>query len=61
MQPQAPTHLIGKLFKFKGLTTTFCVVGTYLAAGFIPAVLGHSVDGKHQGCARVADIELIEN
>ena len=54
MQPQAPTHLIGKLFRFKGLTTTFCVVGTYLAAGFIPAVLGHSVDGKHQGRARVA-------
>jgi hypothetical protein len=61
MQLQASIHLIGKLFRFKGLTTTFCVVGTYLAAGFIPAGLGHSVDGKHQGCARVTDIELIEN
>jgi hypothetical protein len=61
MQPQAPMHLIGKLFRFKGQATVFRVVSAYLAAGFIPAVLGHSVDGKHQGCARVADIELIEN
>jgi hypothetical protein len=54
-------HLIGKLFRFKGQATVFRVVSAYLAAGFIPAVLGHSVDGKHQGCARVTDIELIEN
>jgi hypothetical protein len=44
MQPQAPTHLIGKLFRFKGQTTTFRVVSAYLAAGFIPAVLGHSAE-----------------
>lgn len=61
MQPQPPdTALIGKLYRITGLTTTFRVVSVYLAAGFIPAVYGHSTNGKHQGCARIADITLID-
>ncbi len=37
-------------------TLVFRVVGTYLAAGCIPSVIGHTLDGKRQTVARVVDV-----
>lgn len=37
-------------------TLIFRVVQTYFAAGFIPSVVGHTLDGKRQTVARVADV-----
>ncbi len=37
-------------------TLIFRVVRSYLAAGFIPSVVGHTLDGKRQTVARVADV-----
>ena len=43
-------------FKLIGRATVFVVVREYLAAGFIPSVVGHTLDGKYQTVARKADV-----
>ena len=40
-------------------TLIFKVVKFYLAAGFIPAVKGITLDGKHETCARVDDVNAV--
>ena len=47
-------------FKLIGRATVFNLVKEYKAAGFIPSVKGITVDGKFETCARVADVEFIE-
>lgn len=37
-------------------TLVFAVARTFLAAGFIPSVVGITLDGKRQTVARVADV-----
>lgn len=50
------TLAVGDTFRLVGRTgPAFVVVTVYRAAGFIPAVCGHSVDGK-QTCTRVTDV-----
>jgi hypothetical protein len=46
-------------FRLIGQTTVFRIVRQYLAAGYIPSVYGHTLDGKHQTCARLADIVFV--
>ena len=46
----------GKKFRLIGNTTSFSVAKEYLAAGFIPSVVGISQCGRKQTCARIADI-----
>ena len=41
-------------------TLIFKVVKRYQAAGFIPSVVGHTLDGKRQTVARVADVNFID-
>ena len=43
-------------FRLIGRTTRLRVVRKYSAAGFLPAVVGHTIDGKFQTAARIADI-----
>lgn len=50
---------IGDTFRLPGRDLTFRVVKTYLAAGFIPSVVGYTLDGKRQTVARVVDIEKV--
>lgn len=45
-----------KKFRLIGRTTVFEVVEEKMVAGFIPAVKGHTLDGKFQTTARKADI-----
>lgn len=47
-------------FILQGNTTVFTLVKRYEAAGFIPSVIGHTLDGKRQTAARVADIIWLE-
>ena len=47
------------LFRLIGNTTVFREVYRYKAAGSIPVVVGHTLDGRHQTVARLADIEVI--
>jgi hypothetical protein len=41
-------------------TLIFRVVRFYDAAGFIPSVVGVTLDGKRQTVARIADVNAIE-
>jgi hypothetical protein len=50
---------IGDTFKLLGRTVIFRAVKLYDAAGFIPSVVGVSLDGKYQTVARVADTKEI--
>lgn len=50
---------IGQTFKLIGRTNIFRVTRTYLAAGFIPSVVGVTLDGKYRTVARVADVEEV--
>lgn len=43
-------------FRLIGRATVFRVTREYLAAGFIPSVVGVSLDGKWQTHARVVDV-----
>lgn len=47
------------LFKLIGRETVFRVVKRYDAAGFIPAVIGVTLDGKFQTAARIEDVEIV--
>lgn len=48
---------LGDTFTLIGRTgPTFAVVAAYDAAGFIPCVLGYTLDGAQQTHARVADV-----
>ena len=47
---------IGTKFRLIGQTTEFVVVKVYLAAGFIPAIVGYTLDGSHRTNARIADV-----
>lgn len=44
------------MFRVIGQTIVFQVVKVYDAAGFIPSVIGHTIDGKRQTAARIADV-----
>ena len=44
------------IFQLIGQRLDFVLVNRYLAAGFIPAVYGRTLDGKRQTCARVEDV-----
>lgn len=50
------TSNIGRRFRLISRTTEFVVENEFLAAGFIPAVRGVTLDGKFQTCPRIADI-----
>jgi hypothetical protein len=50
---------VGDTFKLIGRTTVFRAVRVYDHAGFIPSVVGHTVDGKSQTVARLADVERL--
>lgn len=43
-------------FRLIGSTTVFTVVRFYLAAGFIPSVVGMTPDGRYQTHARTVDV-----
>lgn len=45
-------------FQLIGCTAKFRVVACHNAAGFIPSVVGHTLDGTRQTVARVADVEF---
>lgn len=49
----------GDTFRLIGRTILFRVTREYLAAGFIPSVIGVSLDGKLSTCARVVDVVLV--
>ena len=49
------TLKVGELFRLIGRTTTFRVVRVYKAAGYIPTVEGHSLDGNTRTFPRVVD------
>lgn len=51
----------GRKFRLIGNTTVFTVDREYLAANFIPAVVGHTLDGKKMTVAREADIIWIDD
>jgi hypothetical protein len=38
----------------------FKVIKVYDAAGFIPSVLGESIDGKWRTAARIADVQPLD-
>lgn len=57
-QPKS-TFAVGERFRTIGCVREYIVVSVYLAADFIPSVVGHSGDGK-QTCAREADIVRLE-
>jgi len=45
-----------KYFRLIGRNMKFKVVKEYLAAGFIPSVMGITIDGKFKTLARIEDI-----
>lgn len=48
------------LFKLTGTTgPIFKVVKQYKAAGFIPSVIGHTLDDKLQTVARIVDVDIV--
>ena len=47
---------MSKQFRLEGRAMIFNLIKEYDAAGFIPSVLGVSVCGRYQTCARIADI-----
>ena len=49
------TSNIGRKFRLIGCTLEFVVVREYLAAGFIPALIGHSKD-RRKTQPRVVDV-----
>lgn len=52
---------MGRYFRLLGTTgPLFVVVKEYLAADFIRAVLGHTLDGKRQTYARVEDVIFLD-
>ena len=48
---------IGDTFRLIGRTNIFRAIKVYDAAGFIPSVVGISLDGKFQTVARIVDVE----
>lgn len=52
---------MGDVFRLTGRTTEFRVVAKTLAAGFIPTVTGHTLDGKHQTTARAEDVAVLRS
>ena len=50
---------IGRQFRLISQTTRFKVVRAYLAAGYIPAVEGHTLDDKLRTSARIEDIQWL--
>ncbi len=51
---------VGKKFRLQSRTTVFIVEKQYLAAGFIPSVIGHTPDGKLQTSARMVDVVAVQ-
>jgi hypothetical protein len=49
-----------RYFRLIGNTTVFRLVEEIQVLGFIPSVLGHTLDGRRQTVARVADITWLE-
>jgi hypothetical protein len=49
---------VGKKFRTIGCTREYTIVQRKMVLGFIPAVIGHSADGKRTD-ARVADIIIL--
>lgn len=47
---------INSKFRLIGNTTEFRAVALPMVAGFIPSVIGHTLDGKRQTTARIADV-----
>lgn len=47
---------IGRHFRLIGNTTQFIVRAEYLAAGFIPALVGVTADGTRRTQPRVVDV-----
>lgn len=49
----------GDTFRLISRTIIFRVTREYMAAGFIPSVIGVSLDGKLSTCARIVDVVLV--
>lgn len=56
MTQQSHTPLIGKQYKVNHGGKVFTVVKEYLAAGFIPSVVGVSHCGGFKACTRIVDM-----
>lgn len=54
-----PRTELPRTFRLIGHATVFRLVREYKAAGYIPSVYGHTLDGKMQTYARVADIKWL--
>jgi hypothetical protein len=54
-----PAIANGDIFRLVGRTNEFVATRTYLAAGFIPAVVGITTDGRFQTAARIADVVVL--
>jgi hypothetical protein len=50
---------VGKQFRTVGCTRVYTIIQRRMVLGFIPAVVGRSLDGKFTTDARVADIILL--
>lgn len=50
----------GKKFRLTSRTTIFRAVHFQLVAGFIPALTGHTLDGRFQTQPRIEDIIWLE-
>lgn len=51
--------LNAKQFRTVGCTRVYNIVARVMVLGFIPAVVGHSVDGKYRTEARIADVIFV--
>ena len=50
---------IGRKFRLIGRAAVFVVAKEYLAAGFIPALVGITEDGRYKTQPRVVDVEWL--
>lgn len=50
---------VGTKFRLIGRQTIFVAVKLYDAAGFIPSVIGYTLDGKLQTAARIVDAVVL--
>jgi hypothetical protein len=56
---QVAAAVVGAQFRTIGCTRVYRIVRRSMVLGFIPAVIGVSLDGKYKTEARVADIILV--
>jgi hypothetical protein len=57
---QVAAAVVGAHFRTIGCTRVYRIVRRSMVLGFIPAVVGVSLDGRLKTDARIADIVLVE-